>query len=87
MSSEFQRFRVLPKMQTDRPDDDFAIVAELNIRLRRNGSMSVEGFTGDKSFALAMLDNARDAIGRQPGLSSLAIPESDVAIPEWRPGA
>lgn len=82
MTSEFQRHRVIPKMQTDRLNDDLIVVAEINIRLRRNGAMSIEGSVGDKKFALAMLDNARDAVFRQ-GLVSmpeLIIPEKSVEI-------
>lgn len=80
--SEFQNHRVLPQMQTDRPDDDLAVVAEINIRLRRNGAMSIEGATGDKAFTLAMIDNAREAIVRQHQLrSALIVPGRDMEVP------
>ena len=80
--SEFQRHAVIPAMQTDRPDDDLAVVAEINLRLRRNGALSVEGAIGDKAFALALLDNARDAIMRQIPASGLLIPGNDVEVPD-----
>lgn len=84
-SSELQRHPLVPAMQTDRPDDDMAIVAELNLRVRRNGAMSIEGFTGDKKFALAMLANAVDAIRRQPEPSALVVPGRDVELPPFAP--
>ena len=80
--SEFQRQRVIPKMQTDRPSDDLDIVAEINIRLRRNGAMSVEGNVGDREFALALIDNARDALVRQSKPhTELVVPGRDVVVP------
>ena len=84
--NDFQRHRVVPKMQTDRPTDDLEVVAEINLRLRRNGAMSVEGHIGDRNFVLAMLDNARDAVLRQiPPTGSLVIPGRDVEVPEFAP--
>lgn len=46
------------------PDDlhGDTIVAYLKISVRRNGSMSTEGCIDQEAYALAMLDNARDAI-------------------------
>lgn len=86
MTSEFQRHQVIPSMQTDRPDDDFTIVREINLRLRRNGAMSIEGDIGDLNFVLAMLDNARDAALRQiPPTGTLVVPGRDVAVPEFAP--
>ncbi len=82
---EFQQHRVIPKYQVDRADDDFAVVAEINIRLRRNGAMSIEGMTSDKTFALAMIDNARDAIARQPDATQLIVPGNDVEVPDTGP--
>jgi hypothetical protein len=74
---------VIPKMQTERPTDDLDVVAEINIRLRRNGAMSVEGTIGDREFALGMLDNAIDAIKRQvPPKGSLLVPSRDVEVPK-----
>lgn len=81
MSNEFQPHRLIPQMQTDRPDDDLSVVAEINIRLRRNGAMSVEGAIGDMTFALGMIDNAREAIVRQRDPSyGLLVPAGDVQV-------
>jgi hypothetical protein len=46
------------------PDDLYGddVVAQLVIAVRRNGAMSVEGCINNESYALAMLDNARDTI-------------------------
>ena len=46
------------------PDDLWgdAPVARIEITCRRNGSMTVAGHIEDKVYALAMLDNARDAV-------------------------
>ena len=44
-------------------EDD--VVAELRIRVRRNGSMSVAGDIHDQAYALAMCDAARDAINNR----------------------
>ncbi len=41
---------------------DDAPVAQIVITCRRNGAMSVEGCIQNEMYALAMLDNARDAI-------------------------
>jgi hypothetical protein len=84
--NDYQRHAVIPKMQTDRPTDDMDIVAEVNLRLRRNGALSVEGHIGDRDFVLAMLDNARDAVMRQiPATGTLVVPGRDVAVPEFAP--
>ena len=37
-------------------------VAELRLRVRRSGAMSVEGCITDEAYALSMLDAARDSI-------------------------
>lgn len=37
-------------------------VAVIEIRVRRNGAMSVAGDINNEAYALAMLDNARDSI-------------------------
>jgi hypothetical protein len=41
-------------------DDD--VIAEIRIRCRRDGAMSVAGDIQDKMYALAMLDSARECI-------------------------
>ena len=41
-----------------------AVVAVLEIKVRRNGAMSVAGCINEEKYALAMLDNARDTIKR-----------------------
>ena len=46
------------------PDDLYgdAVVAILEIKVRRNGSMSVAGSINDESYAIAMLDAAKDSV-------------------------
>lgn len=41
---------------------DDAPVSQLILTCRRNGAMSVEGCIENEMYALAMLDNARDAV-------------------------
>jgi Holliday junction resolvase-like predicted endonuclease len=43
-------------------DDD--VVAVIEVKVRRNGAMSVAGSINNEAYALAMLDNARDTIKR-----------------------
>lgn len=43
---------------------DDTIVAVLEIKCRRDGSMSVAGCIDNQLYALAMLDNAKDAVKR-----------------------
>ena len=79
--SEYQAHRIVSKMQTDRTDDDLAVVAEINIRLRRSGAMSIEGDVVDLTLALGMIDNARDAIVRNHvPADALVIPSKDVGF-------
>jgi hypothetical protein len=65
-------------------DDD--VVAVLELKVRRNGAMSVAGCINEEAYALAMLDNARDTIKRhntQNKLNagaSLIIPSYDTGI-------
>lgn len=63
------------KMQTERPADDLDVVAELHLRLRRNGAMSLEGAVGDEKLALGMLQGAIEAVKRQHE------PEKGIVIP------
>ena len=46
------------------PDDLYGddVVAEIVISVRRNGAMSVAGAINDEYYAIAMCDNAKDAI-------------------------
>lgn len=77
-TDELMRHPLVPKMQTDRPDDDFAVVAEINLRLRRNGAMSIEGSIGDRTFALNLLRSAIDAIERQVPAGGIVVPGYDM---------
>lgn len=56
------------------------VVAVLELKMRRNGAMSVAGQIGDKQYALMMLDAARDALEnyhlRQEANKGLIIPPS-----------
>lgn len=65
--------------------DPLAVVAEIRIRLRANGALSIEGPIEDPVWCLAALDNARDVLKRRAasmGRSSLVVPEQDVSLPE-----
>lgn len=70
------------------PDDLWgdAPIARIEICCRRNGAMSVAGSIGDERYALAVLDNARDAVKsfharkRANGASPIVIPAHDVVI-------
>jgi hypothetical protein len=65
-------------------DDD--VVAVLELKVRRNGAMSVAGCINEEAYALAMLDNARDTIKRHNAQNtlnagaSLIIPSHDTGI-------
>jgi hypothetical protein len=51
---------------TTDPDDlyDDAVICKIEIAVRRNGAMSVAGAINDLADAIAMLDNAKDAVRR-----------------------
>ena len=61
-------------------------IARIEICCRRNGSMSVSGSIEDLSYALAMLENAKDSVrayhGRRQAskAASIIIPRSDVGM-------
>jgi hypothetical protein len=62
-----------------------APVARIEITCRRNGAMSVAGNIEDKHYALAMLDNARDAIKsyharKHAGNGKVIVPNSDLTL-------
>lgn len=65
-------------------DDD--VVAVLELKVRRNGAMSVAGCINQEAYALAMLDNARDTIKRHNaktkinGGAQLIVPAYDTGI-------
>lgn len=72
-------------MTTD-PDDPHgdAVIAVLEIKVRRNGAMSVAGSINDEVYALAMLDSARDSIkshnARGRKQTALILPAHDTAL-------
>lgn len=61
---------------------DDAPVARIEIVLRRSGAMSVAGSIGDETYALAMLDTARDTVkgyhARKGG--QIIVPAHDTAL-------
>lgn len=61
-----------------RNDDELAVTLTLTVRLHQNGAMSVEGPTADKPFCKRLLDEAWNAINRQPSKGQLIIPGHDV---------
>ena len=70
------------------PDDLYgdSTVFLLEIRVRRNGNMSVAGNIDDLPYALAVLENAKDSIrshhARKHQNSPLIIPNNDLDLPE-----
>ena len=46
--------------RNEQREDD--VVAELRIRVRRDGAMSVAGCIQEEAYALAMLEHAKDTI-------------------------
>lgn len=61
--------------------DGRLVAAELRIKVWSDGALSVEGPIDDVHWALAVLDNARDAIknnGRRK--SGLVLPPRDVSL-------
>lgn len=70
------------------PDDLFGdtVVAELQIKLRRNGAMSVAGSITDETYALHLLDTARDTVRNYHAQrllgqrSTLIVPAHDTSL-------
>ena len=70
------------------PDDLYGdtVVAVLEIKLRRNGCMSLGGSITDETYAMYLLDTARDTLrsyhtSRRLGLTSqLVVPAHDTAL-------
>lgn len=70
------------------PDDLYgdAPIARIEITVRRNGAMSTAGSIEDLPYALAMLDNARDAIKsyharKHANGNGIIIPANDIGLP------
>lgn len=63
----------------DAPDK---VQAEFRIRIWQNGALSIEGPISDKAFALAVLENAKDAVRnhRDPGAVDVVVPSKDVTL-------
>lgn len=68
------------------PDDLYGDtkVAVLEIAVRRNGAMSVAGCIGDLTYALAMLDQAKDSVrahhARLNAGKTLVVPAHDTPL-------
>lgn len=73
-------------MTRDPDDPDDTVIAMLELKVRKNGAMSVAGCIDDMPYALAMLDNARDTIKRHnarkriQGGAAEIIPASDTGL-------
>jgi hypothetical protein len=75
-------------MSSRDPDDLYGdtVVASLEIKLRRNGAMSVGGSITDEAYALHLLDTARDTVRnyhnqQRLGLrSTLIVPAYDTSL-------
>ena len=59
---------------------DDAPIARLEIVCRRNGALSVGGDINNLAYALAMLDNARDALRNHHARRPIIIPGKDTSI-------
>jgi hypothetical protein len=61
---------------------DDTVVAVLEIKVRRDGAMSVAGSINDLRYALAMCDNAKDAIRHHHArkASPLIVPSYDTSL-------
>lgn len=60
---------------------DDAPIAKIEIVCRRNGALSVGGDIGDLNYALAILDNAKDALRNHHCRRPVVIPARDVGLP------
>jgi hypothetical protein len=56
--------------------------AQFTIKIWENGALSIEGPIEDKMFALAVLENAKDAIRnhRNPSVVDILVPKKDVTL-------
>jgi len=59
---------------------DDAVVARLEICCRRNGSLSVGGDISNLPYALAILDNAKDALRNHHSRRPVVIPGKDTSF-------
>ena len=59
---------------------DDAPVARLEIVCRRDGSLSVAGSISNLKYALAMLDNAKDAVRNHHARRPIIIPRKDTSL-------
>jgi len=66
------------KDQDNLYDDD--AVARLEIVCRRNGALSVGGDIGNLHYALAILDNAKDALRNHHSRRPVVIPGKDTSF-------
>jgi len=59
-----------------------ALQAKFVIKIWNNGALSIEGPIDDKIFALAVLENAKDAVRnhRRPDCVDLIIPSKDISL-------
>jgi hypothetical protein len=64
------------------PEKEESCVAWITIRMHANGEMTIAGTIADRKMALAMLDNARDAIKSQiKDRHEIVTPNRDVVVP------
>jgi hypothetical protein len=68
-------------------EDPLDVVAELHVRLHRNGALSVAGPIGNKDWCLAALENAKDAVRNHHGRKletpgGILVPANDVEVPD-----
>lgn len=63
------------------PDDlyDDAPIARIEITCRRNGALSVGGDINNLEYALAILDNAKDALRNHHSRRPIVVPGKDTS--------
>ena len=58
------------------------VIAKIEVTLYASGALSTSGNIADKKFAVALLENAIDAVkSRKNGLIDIVTPNYDVGIP------
>jgi len=62
------------------PPKPLDCVAWVTVRLHAHGAISTQGTIADKTMALHLLDQARDAIRRQMSDSPIVVPGRDVSV-------
>ena len=62
------------------PEQPLDVVAWVTVRLHTNGMLSTQGTIGDKAMAMHLLDQAKDALRKQPDAPRIIVPNRDVDV-------